>query len=219
MDGEAIGTLLIIAFWVISALTKAMNRGKKKQAQQAPTSTPAPPHPARAPAPTTRRSAPKQTLGPDTVGDLLREMISEIKGKPQSEEAATPPWQEPQVLSEHQQSAGEHRHTDSETSWSASEHSWSFEEHRRSAGEHSSTLSELRGTASEHRGSASEHRRGDVVAARRGSAEEATRRRPAHRAGSVRAALASRGSLARAMVLKEILGPPVSLRRNPAEME
>jgi len=159
VDGEAIGTLLIIAFWVISGVSRAMSKRKKKpveQPRQAPSPTLSAPAATTSPAPTAQRRESKRPLGPKTVGDLLREMMKEINGGERSGESGKPSWQEPTVLSEHQQTASEHRQTTGETSWSKSEHSWSMGEHRGSAGEHSGTPSEHRATFGEHSGSDTE---------------------------------------------------------------
>ena len=120
---------------------------------------------------------------------------------------------EPPVPGEHARTPSEHAHTPGWHQPTASEHAHTPGWHQRTASETRPTASEQAVVPSEHRRTLSEHRPGDVrplgVAAAPGP-------RPAVKPGFGRRVVeelsGDRETLARAIVLREILGPPVGLR-------
>lgn len=128
------------------------------------------------------------------------------------------PGVEPPVASEHRPTLAEHRPT-------ASEHLQTYGETQRTVSEHRPTASEARPTfsehvpvASEHLPTPGEHLRGDVRLPPIPVAKKRLQRQKGRSpfAAAVVGDLRGGRSLARAMVLREILGPPVSLR-SPGE--
>ncbi len=113
------------------------------------------------------------------------------------------------VPSEHRRTASEHRRTPGETYPSPGEHRMTAMEQRRTHSETILTKSEQQLVIPEHRVTASEHRPGDV------STLPAIPT-PAPVAAPARldptTQLRQGGSLAQAIVLAEILGPPAGLR-------
>jgi hypothetical protein len=134
------------------------------------------------------------------IAAQLREALREVV-----EEAQTAaPWETP--ASEHHRTPSEHRRTPGEHRRTPGEHQRTPGEHRRTAGEHQRT-------PSEHRPTAGEHVAGDAPVTRLPPPPAVRRRGGSDLAAAVRGELRSgRASLARAMVLREILGPPVSMR-------
>ncbi|MCP4655397.1 MAG: hypothetical protein GY856_08260 [bacterium] len=120
------------------------------------------------------------------------------------------------VPSEHTRSRGEHQRTAAEHRRTASEHRRTASETRRTASEHRRTASEQQPTMAEHRPTASEHTKGDVDVGRAPIGSRRRKTRPGF-VGSVFAELRGPASLSRAIVLREILGPPVSLRNPPQD--
>ncbi|MEL7058785.1 MAG: hypothetical protein AAGN46_02040 [Acidobacteriota bacterium] len=163
-----------------------------------------------------RTPAPDSPPRPSTAGPTLIERRPEDSKRPQpaserptpSEHERAPGWLTP-TPSEHQQAPGwlmptpsEHQQLERELAVRASEH---------------------RVTPSEHRRTESEHRKGDVegdpqsVPAFVGSVQSAYQRR--RRIGKrgrhpLLVDLHGRSSLARAVLLREVLGPPLGLREH-----
>ena len=139
--------------------------------------------------------------------DLAKQMGIEVEVEPA----------EQPVASEHARTAGEHRRTELETRRTLSEHVVEPSEHRRTASEAARTASEAIFEAREHRVTPGEHRRGDLRAPGPAARRLAAPPRVAGRVRSdfarrLRADLGAGDSLARAIVLREILGPPVGMR-------
>ncbi len=119
------------------------------------------------------------------------------------------------VPSEHTRTRGEHQRTAAEHRRTASEHRPTATEHRRTASEHRRTASEHRPTPTEHQATLSEHVPGDLSGSRIPPGPARGKPRSGF-VGSVFAELRGPASLSRAIVLRDILGPPVSLR-NPSQ--
>lgn len=145
-----------------------------------------------------------ESASPTTVDRMLREMMGQAGVEP-----------EPPVPAEHRPTRSEHRPT-------ASEHRQAPGEIYATAAEHRPTRTETRVSPSEHRPRASdhlptpgEHLKGDVVVLPPipKTAPPGRRRRRSPFADAVVSNLrGGSGALGRAIVLSEILGPPVSLR-------
>lgn len=198
MDGDVVIGILMVLLWLISSV--AARFGKKTRQHEVEAEVPsadgrhADPRPHR-PLPATLQKA---------LGELAEQMGVEIEVAP----AEAP------VASEHTMTGGEHRQSALETFSTSSEHSGTISEHVQTASEVRRTMSETHFSATEHQSTESEHVRGDLRQARPAAsgvpaAHHRTRSRLARR---VVADLSNRGSLARAMILREILGPPVSMR-------
>jgi len=236
MDADTVIWLLVIAFWILSGLAQMVRRmfGKGSDPRLDPSEP-------RSGGPSTRRTADTESQG-GGLREVLEQLGKELQGElqkaagqeptppppppvPSAErptEAAPTPSVEQPVLSEHRRTAGEHRRTPGEHRRTPGEHRRTPGEHRQSpgearvpAGEHLADDPYHMPTPSEHRRTASEHRRGDVRVTPRPPAP-AYRGPSARRSRFARRLVADlrgdRRSLARAMVLKEILGPPLSLR-------
>lgn len=145
---------------------------------------------------------------PSTFERTMRELMREAGL------AEEPVVVEPPVVSEHRPTPGERRPT-------ATEHARTYGETRRTVSEHLPTATETRRTFSEHLPTGSEHLftpgehlRGDVRVppVPKGKRPRRPRRRSPFASAVVRDVRGGR-SLARAVLLREILGPPVGLRR------
>ena len=229
MEAGDIVWLLFILFWLFSSFVASLRKkmqGKKKPAERPPARPPAPPprpgvsQPPPPLPPTARQRpgvpresapAPAPAARPPSPEDALVNLLKRLG-------VDVPSAQEQPVPGEHARTPGEHVRTAAEARRTASEHDHTPGWHDRAASEIQPTASERTRVASEHRRSAGEHRPGDVQWAR--SAElppvprtsvDAEVPRSALGRRTV-AALRDRESLARAIVLKEILGPPVGLR-------
>ncbi len=148
--------------------------------------------------------------GTGSLKELMRQMGVDLDMDPAAGEAP--------VAAEHRPTASEHRRTLSETRPVAAEHTAVTSEHRQAASERLQTASEQIFEASEHQLSRGEHRRGDLRLPPPPRGSRAPRRR--RRQGPPLAATVGRDlrdGLARAIVLREILGPPVSLRSEGGE--
>ena len=187
MEGDAVVFVLMILFWILSSVVSRFGRkvspGDSLEDEASPASQ--------------RGATFKQALE-----DLAEQIRAEVEVGPA----------EPPVASEHRTTESEHRRTAPETRPTLSEHVGSLSEHRQTPAETRRTVSETVFDPSEHQWSMGEHVRGDVAVVRSAAADAP--RRPVARSEFARRLQAdlSGSSLARAMVLKEILGPPVSLR-------
>ena len=189
MDSDVVIGLLMILVWIFSSLVARFGR----KARQVPEEEGGAPRPA-------------------SRGDLLQKALRELADQ-MGIEVETAPSEAP-VASEHTGTVSEHRRTATETRGTWSEHVAAPAEHRHTASEIRRTASEAVVQAAEHDLTASEHRRGDVEVSRL-PAKASDRRRPRSEfARRLQADLTggSKDALARAIVLREILGPPVSLR-------
>ncbi len=208
--GDLIWFLLIL-FWLFSGLLSRLARAirsRPKPAPRAPRTAPRPgvaqtaaerpaPPPVPPAHPATEPSSPQ-----DALGRLFKQLGIDLELAPE-----TP------VPAEHQRTASEHRRTASETRRSAGEHDHTPGWHDRTASEVRRTASEVTRVASEHRPTAGEHVRGDVPAPGVMPAAGPPARLVPGFAGGLRAELTrGRAALARAVVLGEILGPPVGLK-------
>ena len=181
---EDLGIVVAIIFWVAIALFGKIASAMQKRARE-----------------TSARGRPQG--GPPPVPSLesmLREMARQAGL-----------YQEPAVASEHRGTASEHAPTLSEHRGTLFEHLGTAGEHRQTALEIHQAQMERSRREGEHRATASEHLKGDVVLGPRPTREERTRHRSPF-AVRILADLRGRRELARAVVLREILGPPVSLR-------
>ncbi len=211
MEAGDVVWLLVILFWIFSSVASWIGknlRGKKTAERPAPP-PPAPvpgrsaarPVPVRPGVPRPPAAPPRAPSPQDALTDLLKRIGVDVD----------PYAAEQPVPGEHRRTSGEHTHT---PGW----HQPTASEHVHTPGWHQQTASEVRPTASEqvvvpseHRLTASEHRPGDV----RRSGVPAAPKPAAAAAGfgsRMIADLQGSDSLARAIVLKEILGPPVGLR-------
>lgn len=140
---------------------------------------------------------------PSTVDRMLRDMMRQAGVEP-----------EPQVPSEHRPTPGEHRPTVSEHRQAASETYVTVSEHRQTATETRPTPSEHALRATEHLPTPGEHLKGDLPVLPIAKVRPHKRKR--RRSPFVNAISADltggAEALGRAMVLCEILGPPLSLR-------
>jgi hypothetical protein len=140
---------------------------------------------------------------PSTVDRMLRDMMRQAGIEP-----------EPPVPGEHRPTLGEHRTTAPEHHQAAPETYATASEHERTRTETRLTPSEQAPRLSDHLRTPGEHLKGDVfplppipkLRPPRG------RRQRSRFADAVVADLGSAKKLGRAIVLREILGPPVSLR-------
>lgn len=193
MDSDIIVGFLMILFWIFSSFVAR----KKAKSEYYEDEMPVEP-------------------GEVEPGVTLQEALQDL-AKQMGVEVATGPPEAP-VASEHRPTASEHRQTAMETSSTFSEHIEVAAEHRQRATEIRRTASEIALDAADHQWSPGEHVRGDVTRARSAAAGITPAVPTAHRVGQsafakrLKTDLGNRGSLARAIVLKEILGPPVSLR-------
>lgn len=211
MDSDLVIGIFMIIVWFVSSLIARFGRKRAPEAEipelEAPPATRQPAVPQRRPRqpPSPPPVPPKAVTVQQALRDLAKQMGIEVEVQPA----------EQPVASEHARTVGEHRRTEIETHQTLSEQTTTLEEHRRTASEAMRTASEGIFEAPEHRFTPSEHRRGDAMpTARRLSAPgRAHRRGRSKLANQIQADLAAGGgSLARAIVLREILGPPVGLR-------
>jgi hypothetical protein len=233
MDADSVIWLLVIAFWILSGLAQMVKKmfGKGNDPRLDPSERPAG-------GASTRRAADTGSQG-GGLREVLEQLGKELQGElqkaagqeptppppppvPSAAERASRPATEQPVVAEHRRTASEHRPTPGEHRRTAGEHRRTLEEHRQAPGEARVPVGEHLAddpyhmpTPSEHRGTPGEHRRGDVRITPRPPAA-AYRGPSARRSRFARRLVADlrgdRRSLARAMVLKEILGPPLSLR-------
>ncbi len=188
MDGDIVVGVLVFLFWIISSLITRGKARRPAQSQDAPEATPGG-------AGTIQRA----------LSDLMEQMGVEVP-------AAGPP--EMPVASEHTLTGSEHRRSVLEVGPTLSEQMTTASEHRRTLSEARRTASETIFTTPEHQLTEAEHRRGDLRRAR-AAAAGVPRQQPV---GSRlikrlhRDLAGGKESLARAIVLREILGPPVGLR-------
>ncbi len=192
MEGNIIIGLLMVVFWVISSLAARFGRAVNRQAesQESP------------PAEGGEAENPFQRA----LRELAEQMNVEVEVAP-----AQPPEQP--VASEHEHTPGWHDRTASEVRPTASEHRHTPGWHERTASEIRRTASEAELAASEHVLSELEHLRGDFQGARIPAFNAIPRRPRSPFVQRLHADLTGGpSSLARAVVLREILGPPVSMR-------
>lgn len=154
------------------------------------------------------------SVGPTTFEQVLKEMMG---GQQELAPRQPPPPPLPPALptpSEHRKTPSEHRWTPSEHQRDPYEIHGTPSEHRRAAHEIMPGPGERRWTASEHRPTPSEHRPGELVVSSlpRPAASASVRRRRSRLGRQLRSDLRGGQGLARAMILKEILGPPVALK-------
>ncbi len=195
MDSDAVIGLLMIAFWVVTSLLSRFGRKMRPPAESY--------DPEEA-----DETLPQQVPREMSLEEALRQMAQLGKGK--QEES---PYAEAPVHSEHTETASEHRQTAIEIQETASEHTLTESEHRRTASEIRHTPSEKSLPKSEHVWTNSEHQRGEVRRLRPVVGGRRSRRQRSVLAAKILQDLSSGPhSLGRAVVLKEILGPPVSLR-------
>ncbi len=149
----------------------------------------------------------RESAEPSAVEQFLQQISKEAGLAPEQPPPPPPPVPIRVVVPRPPGAGSEHRVT-------ASEHVPTASEHRPSASEHRPTASEHRPSASEHRHTASEHIPGDAAfPVIRGQGSGRARRRRSKLGAALAADLhGGRETLSRAVVLREILGPPVSLR-------
>ncbi|MCP3962024.1 MAG: hypothetical protein GY719_29630 [bacterium] len=185
MDSELVIGVLMVIFWLLSSLVAKFGKSVRKKQQTAESAGSAPP------------------AEPAPAGGALQKMLQDLAEQMGLETEASPA--EPPVASEHVPTGSEHRRSAIEIASTVSEHRVRASDHRRTASEQSFGLSEHQLTASEHQwGDLVTHRLPKSMPGRR-SRSKFVRRIHADLAGG-------RGTLARAIVLREILGPPVGLR-------
>ena len=188
MDSDAVVGILMVLFWVFTSLVA---RFKRKSHSELPEN--------QAPADGTARG--------ELVEKALRELAEQMGVEVEVSPAEAP------TASEHAPTASEHRRTRSETFGTPSEHRTGASEHRQTATEVRRTASESVLPAGEHDWTSSEHRRGDVQIERPPASVPRRRRQRSRFAQRLTEDLTGgRTSLARAIALREILGPPVSMR-------
>ncbi len=214
MDGDVIIGILMVVFWLVSSLAarfgkKKARSGEGESEDAMPSVPPVPPVPGHRPQSRPQRpAAPAAGSFQKALQNLAEQMGMEVEVAP----AEAP------VASEHSRTASEHRRTALETHATLSERTATASEHRRTASEARRTASETAFTLPEHQLTASEHRRGDLRRPRPTAAGMPQRRRRSEFSQRLAADLrGGQGSLARAIVLREILGPPVGLRSGEEE--
>lgn len=186
---DIIGFLFVMLYLLsyLRGLIPKRSRGQEEPAQSVPQG----PRPQR------------RARDPNSVEGMLEEIRRQVA------EAA----REQEVVEEHRRTAGEHRPTPSEHRPTVSEREPFYSDHQQAPSEIQVTRTEHELAESEHWVSIEEHTKGDV------SLPPVPLQAPAT-AGKARSRFARdlvrdlRGGtqLARAVVLQEILGPPVSLR-------
>ncbi len=154
---------------------------------------------------------PQQQVSP--LGQALRDIMQEAGLGPPSQHPEQP------VASEHTATWGEHQRTWSETVPTLSEATLIDTEQRRTASEATLTASEHRVVPSEHVLSPGEHVPGDAYSTSDRSpwADQAAKTGGGLGAAVVAELRRDPGSLARAIVLQEVLNPPVGLRPPDSE--
>jgi hypothetical protein len=222
LDSDVIVWLIIIAVWLISNVVAFLRRMVKKSQQMAEQHAKKRPEhrpgvgqqrPAAPPAPAPRRQPPPPPPQPqpavskqaeDALTQLLRSFGVEV---PQS-------VPEQPVASEHVPSRGEHAQAAAQTRGTPSEHDHTRGWHERAAKWTTKTASEHSLAPSFHRGTAGEHLAGDVFLPDRAVAAAAPRRPldPGIGRRLVAALHGDREGLARAILLREVLGPPIGMR-------
>lgn len=138
---------------------------------------------------------------PVTVDTMLRDMLRQAGVEP-----------EPSVPEEHRPTRSEHRPTRGEHRQDAAETAYTVTEHRRTASETRVTRSEHVPRASDHLVSPGEHLKGDAHLPPVPKIAPPKARRKRSRFASALVSNLRGEALGRAIVLREILGPPVSLR-------
>ncbi len=210
MDGEAIGWLLFLAVWFISSVVQQIRKmGKNVPGQGEPPpqerQVQPPPIPREQARPSTPLPPPILNPSQDPIRELMRQLGVEVP---------TEPVERP-VASEHRVTPSEHRQARAELIQSTSESLITSSEHHRTQSEARRTISEHRQDASEVQRTFSEHVRGDAVVIDKVLSKPAmvSRRRGSSFSGVVRRDLRrGRRTLKRALVLKEVLDPPIGLR-------
>ncbi len=213
MESELFVWLVIIAFWLVSNLIRFLRRlaarGRQVVEEQKARQAPQRPGARRQAPPPPQKPAAPEPAAEDALAELLKSFGVEVE---------TPSAHERPVASEHVFTPGEHSQAPSQTRGTASEHEHTPGWHQQAASELSETASEHTWRDSEHRGTASEHQAGDVFvpdlpdppmpafpATKRSVSPGLGRRVIAELHGD-------RESLARAFLLREVLGPPVGMR-------
>ncbi len=189
MDVESIPFIFMVLLWVLSRFVAKFAKKPQSELPEGETS-------------------PHRADRGEVVQKALRELAEQMGVEIEVAPAEAP------VASEHAQTRSEHRRTRTETRGTPSEHLEVAAEHRQAVSELSRTASEAAMPAAEHNWTMSEHRHGDVEVSRPPiSAPSVSSGRRSAFGRRLRRDLSGRGgSLARAIVLREILGPPVSLR-------
>lgn len=219
MDADLIVWLLVMAFWVVSSLLGRLTRKKenaKRPAQEVPDGKGGGflermvRDLAEAQREMLQPAQPPQQVRPGEDGGSIAEQ------KRLAAERRRLMRRAGLESSEHQETAGEHTETPGEHRRTFGESLITAEEHRVSRSEHVPTASEHLRTFGEHRGTLEEHLPGDLPVKRKrklaavpGSRETASRVRSKI---DVLHDLHGPRDLARAIVLREVLGPPVALR-------
>ncbi len=183
--GDVIVGIMMVIFWIILNLVSKA----KRSAQQS------------------RGATPKAPPGAGSLQKALSDLMEQM-----GVEGATGPPEAP-VASEHTLTGSEHRRTVLEVGTTLSEQMATASEHRRTLSESRRTASEAIFTTSEHQLTEAEHRRGDLRRARAAASVPHRQPEKSRLVRRLHADLAGgKESLARAIVLREILGPPVGLR-------
>jgi len=185
---EELIPVLIVVAWVVLKLMGRLARGMEKKGQGA--------------------AGPQPSAFEQAMREIMREAGL----------AEGPPVAEPPVASEHRPTLTEHRPTASEHAQTYGETQFTVTEHRPTASETRPTVSEHVPRLSEHLPTPGEHLRGDVEVPPIPAPKKRSQRKKGRSsfAAAVVGDLRGKRSLARAVVLREILGPPVSLR-SPGE--
>ncbi len=189
MDGDVVFGILMVLFWIVSSLAARFGKAKR-------------------PAQPGSGASEAKPAGAGSIQEALRDLVEQMGA-----EMTTGPPEAP-VAGEHTLTGSEHQRTVLEAGSTLTEQMTTASEHRRTPSEVRRTASEAIFAASEHQLTASEHLRGDVRRARAAAGPP-----PAKVAGRSRLVrrlhadlTGGKDSLARAIVLREILGPPVGLR-------
>ncbi len=202
MNSDIVIFLLMVLFWGISQVMAWF--GRRARAQQAERDG-------------TSVGSDGTSVGGETPGSTLQEALRDladqmgidVETEPKTiPAAAEPTW----TASEHRQTSGEHQQTMAETRPTVSETLMSATEHQRTRSESRRTSSEEGWVLSEHQWTPGEHERGDGGGASIPRLAGPRSKRTSLLTQRLRRDLASRNALAKAVVLRDVLGPPVSLR-------
>ena len=196
MDGDALIGILMVVFWLLSSLAARVGRAMKRsgESQERP--------------PVENGETGERH---ETPANVFRKALEELAEQMNVEVEVAPA--EPPVASEHEHTPGWHDRTASEIRPTASEHEHTPGWHSRTASEVRRTASEIELAASEHLMTGLEHQRGDAQGTPIPALPTVRKRRLSPLAKRLRADLTGGpGTLARAVLLREILGPPVGLR-------
>ncbi len=190
MNSDIVVFLLVALFWIVSQAIAWLGRRARPMDADLEQATP----------PGQNR---KGTLQ-EALRDLAQQMGVDVEMSPV----------EPPAVAQPNGSGSEHRRTVSETHPTASETRMSKAEHRRTPSEAQRTSSEEVWSVQEHEWSQSEHVRGDLEVSAIPKLDTHGQTESSRFVERLRAELTSqdRSALARAIVLREVLGPPVSLR-------